>query len=83
MSNSSPSHANDRIAGVESPASIQRGAQLVAAPVRFVGFWLAVALPFLYVPLLVGGLTGEQATVFAGLLSLNVVALLVGHGHRN
>jgi hypothetical protein len=53
----------------------------VAAPLRFVGFWLAVALPFLYLPLLVGGLSGSQLEVFVGLLGLNVLALLFGHGY--
>jgi hypothetical protein len=45
-------------------------------------FWTAVTLPFLYVPLLVGGVTtsGEQIAL-AVLLALNAVALYVGHGH--
>jgi hypothetical protein len=82
MSNS-PQHETDRISpfGRSPPSSLHRGAQLVAAPLRFVGFWLAVALPFLYVPLLVGGLSGGQLQVFVGLLGLNVLALLFGHSY--
>ena len=38
-------------------------------------------MPFLYVPLLVGGLTDGEAVTFIGLLFLNVVALVLGHGH--
>lgn len=53
------------------------------APVRFLGFWAAIALPFLYVPLLFDGIdSGSRAVVFLGLLALNAVALVVGHNHR-
>jgi hypothetical protein len=53
-------------------------------PVRFVGFWSAVALPFLHVPLLLTGLDGAAETgAFLALFALNVVALVVGHGHGN
>jgi hypothetical protein len=62
--------------------SLQRGGRLVAAPVRFVGFWAAVALPFLYLPLLIGGFEGEETLVFGLLLVANALALVVGHGHR-
>jgi hypothetical protein len=82
MSNS-PQHETDRVSPLARfpQSSLRRGVQLVAAPLRFVGFWLAVALPFLYLPLLVGGLSGEQPQVFVGLLGLNVLALLFGHSY--
>ena len=51
------------------------------APVRFVGFWLAVALPLVYLPLLAGGLSGWQTTTFVGLFTLNVLSLIVGHNY--
>jgi hypothetical protein len=51
-------------------------------PVRFVGFWAAVALPFLYVPLLFDGIDGGRVLVFLGLLVANAVALVVGHDYR-
>lgn len=51
--------------------------------VRAIGFWLAVVVPFLYLPLLVRGFAGpSEVLAFVGLLLLNVVALVVGHGHR-
>ncbi|RBI64310.1 hypothetical protein DMJ13_07475 [halophilic archaeon] len=54
----------------------------VPAPVRFVGFWAAIALPFMYVPLLATGLESpSQLQTFLLLLALNVVALLLGHRH--
>lgn len=51
-------------------------------PVRLLGFWSAVALPFLHIPLLLTGLEGSAETsAFLVLFALNVVALVVGHGH--
>ena len=56
----------------------------LAGPLQFVGFWLSIALPFLYVPLLVETQlqTSAQTATFLALLCLNVLALLVGHSHR-
>lgn len=55
----------------------------LTTPLEVVGFWTAVALPFLYLPLLVAGIStqGELLT-FVGLVALNAAALLVGHGHK-
>jgi hypothetical protein len=47
-----------------------------------VAFWVAVGLPFLYLPLLYGGLEGEQWIVFVGLIVANALALLLGHDYR-
>ena len=85
MSNSSPSVSRERasrLREVVQSQSLQHGVRLVAAPLRFVGFWAAVALPFLYLPLLVSGLDGQETLVFGLLLALNALALVVGHGHR-
>jgi len=55
-------------------------------PVRTVSFWVAVTIPFLHLSLLFTG-TGIETTsetlAFLALLALNVVALVVGHPHRN
>jgi len=56
---------------------------VLTAPLRFVAFWTAVTLPFLYLPLLLGGLEGSEPTVFLVLLAANVVALFLGHGYGN
>ena len=54
-----------------------------AGPVRALAFWLAVVLPFAYLPLLAGGIgTEADLFTFAGLVAANAVALLVGHGHH-
>jgi VIT1/CCC1 family predicted Fe2+/Mn2+ transporter len=55
-------------------------AKLVAL-IRFVSFWLAVALPIAYLPLLVGGLASWQVPTFLGLFALNVFALVMGHDY--
>lgn len=57
--------------------------QTVAWLVRAIAFWLAIALPFLYLPLLVGGFEARaEMFAFAGLVVLNLVALVVGHEYR-
>jgi hypothetical protein len=54
----------------------------VFTPVRAIGFWSAIALPFLYVPLVATGLeTRAELTVFLALLAANVVAIALGHSH--
>jgi len=50
--------------------------------VRTVAFWIAVALPFLHVPLLLAGLgSPPRLQAYLGLLATNVVALGIGHDH--
>jgi len=58
-------------------------ATALTTPLEMLGFWAAIALPFLYVPLLVTGLgTSAETTTFFALLILNVVALLAGHSYK-
>lgn len=67
----------------EQTRSVPALKQRVAEPVRVVGFWLSIALPFLYLPLLATGLnTGSQTVVFLSLLAVNLLALWVGRSHR-
>lgn len=47
-------------------------------PVRAVGFWSAVALPFLYPVFLLSG----QYTVLVAAIVAHAVALFVGHAHN-
>ena len=60
----------------------RRGARRLRATVAAAAFWTAVVLPFLYVPLLVGGLAPGEGVALAALAALNVAALYAGHGHR-
>lgn len=77
-------------------ASAERGGETVDAtarstgavpallrPVEAAAFWAAVALPFLYLPLLLSGPTTDpQWTAALGLLGLHATALYVGRSHR-
>lgn len=82
MSNPPSIRTESRFRGLVGIATLDQLKQFLAVPVRFVSFWAAVTLPFLYVPLLWSGTSPERVVVFVGLLLLNVVALVVGHGYR-
>jgi hypothetical protein len=81
-----------RMSGDSSPAddALPHGSKWAAmltvrtgsALVQVVAFWAAIFLPFVYLPLLYGGLDGELWT-FSGLLALNAVALVLGHDYRS
>jgi hypothetical protein len=54
----------------------------LVAPIRGFAFWMAIALPFLYVPLLATEFQSAAVrTTFGALVLCNVLALLVGHSH--
>jgi len=56
---------------------------LLLAPLRGFAFWLAVMLPFTYLPLLAVGIDStSRLLAFVVLVACNVGALVVGHGHR-
>ena len=44
-------------------ARLHRFTRSLKGPAQFVSFWAAIALPFLHVPLLMGGLGGLNVTV--------------------
>lgn len=55
----------------------------VTDPVQIIGFWLAVVLPFIHLPLLVGGLTSEgRQVLFMVLIALNLAAFYAGRNYR-
>ncbi|WP_336024799.1 hypothetical protein [Halobellus salinisoli] len=87
MSNLHDLFGSERVASARerltASSTVAPSITALAAPLRFVAFWTAVTLPFLYVPLLLGGLEGSEPTVFLALLGANVVALLLGHGYGN
>lgn len=68
---------------IDPGEAIESVGSSVPDPVTGAAFWAAVALPFLYLPLLfLTGLSSQGTTAaFVALLTLNVVALLVGHPH--
>jgi len=59
-------------------SSLSTGA---ATPLRAVGFYAAIALPFVYLPLLADGVGPADAPIVGALLAANALALVVGHGH--
>lgn len=62
---------------------LERFVPALADSIRKAGFWTAIVLPFLYVPLLVTGLsTATETGLFLGFLAVNLLALYVGHAHR-
>ena len=59
------------------------GVALLRRPIEALGFWSAIALPFLYVPLVVSGLqTSGTRYAFALLIALHVVSLVVGREYH-
>lgn len=55
----------------------------IARSIEAVAFWSAIALPFLYVPLLVSGVrTGAQLSAFLTLLALHALAIVGGYRYN-
>ncbi|MGQ3411028.1 hypothetical protein ACT4ML_02035 [Natrinema sp. LN54] len=88
----SPPSLLDRRSADSSPPSdrrddehgaLERAAPRIATPIRAAGFWTAIAMPILYLPLLAGGLSSSlEGGAFLGLVVANLLALYVGHAHR-
>lgn len=57
--------------------------EVLFRPLEALGFWAAVVLPFVYVPLIVAGVhTTSEAAAVAVLVTVHVLALVVGHRYR-
>ena len=79
MSTTSPSMPDAPTTDLRSRITLET----VLKPIRATSFYAALALPLVYVPLLVSGLESvSQTTTFALLLGLHVLALAAGHGHQ-
>lgn len=78
----SSSTNNDLRSSLRSVSSVRTVSKHVLSPIRAIAFWIAVALPFLYLPLLALDLSsGAVMGAFLALLLCNAVALLIGHQH--
>jgi len=53
----------------------------VVTPVRAVGFWVAVAAPLAYLPLLARGIDESMLAPLCALLAVHALSLVVGHGY--
>jgi hypothetical protein len=51
------------------------------APVRAASFYVAIGLPFVYLPMIAGGLSVENVPLVLALLAANAVTLVLGHGY--
>lgn len=52
-------------------------------PIEAIGFWAAVAMPFVYLPLLITGIdTTSEGIALIALIALHVLALIVGRRYR-
>lgn len=60
--------------------AVEQTPPAVAAQLRRLAFWGTVILPAVHLPLL-SGVAGDRSPLVAGLLALNAVCLLVGHGY--
>ena len=88
MSNHSPL-PNDSVTRPGTEAESQRNSRprramsALKEPLQFLGFWTAIALPFVHIPLLLQGLDGPHVTAaFLALLVANLFALYVGHDYN-
>lgn len=67
----------------DSPATHSPRSGMLLQPVEAVGFWAAVGLPFIYVPLILRGLeTPTMQLAVAVLIAVHVLALVLGR-HYN
>lgn len=73
MSSAFPS---DSTADNEYNASTLRA--VVEYPLRMLGFWAAVILPFVLLSLLVVGIAQQSPALVTGLVGANVAALVLG-----
>jgi len=76
-----PSSPTER-ARTAAEATVSRSLALLAGAVRAAGFWTAALVPLSYPFLLATDAVTRYPLAFVALLVVNVVALLVGHGHR-
>jgi len=70
----------DRAATLQDVLS--SAADTLRGPVQALCFWIAVLLPFASLSILADGLLPGEVLPLFGLLMLNGVALLAGHGYR-
>lgn len=68
---------------VEQGSTRLLGAALrrILASVRAVTFWAAALLPLVTLVLLFAGVASQSPAALGGLLALNAVCAVVGHGH--
>ena len=81
MSSASPTRADRLRESVDIDAEVLQST--IATPVRFVGFWSAVVLPFVYLPLLFTGLQGTYLTAFLLLVGVHILSIVAGREYNS
>jgi len=59
----------------------EAGSKLLA-PVRCLGFWSAVVLPLVLVPMMASGLAGESLPLFGALVAANLAGAVLGRDYN-
>ena len=79
----SPSTVGRSPADAESPPQASHKDRLpLTRPIRWLGFWAAIVLPAVYLPVLSLGIGTHTGAVFLGLLGCQLLALLAGHHYK-
>ncbi len=76
MSNASPTKSQSRHRAQAAPRRV------LGVPVKFIGFWTAVFVPFVLLALIVSGAVLQAPQLFAALLGANLVGLVVGRDYK-
>ena len=82
MASATQLESNTSVNHQGSSESVTQLSVRIARGVRLASFWLAIVLPFAYLPLLTTELTLATVLLFFGLFGANVLALIIGHGHN-
>ncbi|WP_135828169.1 hypothetical protein [Halorussus halobius] len=64
------------------PSLARAAGEAARERVQFTGFWSAVLLPLVYVPMLVGGAAASRPSAVVALLGAHALALVAGHGYH-
>jgi len=80
MSSAFPSDRTDP--GNERSIDSESLQAAVSYPLRAAGFWSAIALPFVILGLIAVGAAQQSPVLLSGLMTANVVGLVLGRTHN-
>lgn len=56
--------------------------RILELPLRFVGFWTAICVPFVLLGMFASGVAQDSPELLAALLAVNFVGLVVGRNYK-
>lgn len=62
--------------------TVEQGRTALTQSVRWLGFWLAIVLPAVYLPIFYIGIGSYTGPVFLGLLGIQLLAVFAGHNYQ-